>query len=51
MFKKKREKKAQKQKFGRRRDTIRGRLDKKNRRLTDCAVKAWLQLSDNKIFL
>jgi hypothetical protein len=27
---KKREKKAKKQKFGRRRDTIRGRLDKKS---------------------
>jgi hypothetical protein len=37
------------QKFGRQRDTIRGPLDKKIRRLTDCAMAAWLQQFDNKI--
>jgi hypothetical protein len=35
MYKKKRENKAKKQKFGRRQDTIRGPLDKKIRRLTN----------------
>jgi hypothetical protein len=42
---KKRENKAKQQKFGRRRDTIPG---SQIRRLTDCAMVAWLQVFDTK---